>query len=79
MNSVIKEYGEPFSMDVSDTDGHTRITTIRYKSRKDVSLSDGFIVTTELRFVNDSLAEIQQKDFYVPNSVIMSDSLVRVR
>lgn len=69
---VIAKYGQPFSFDIHISNNDT-IAMLSYKTPKPVANCE-FIVTTKLLFVNNKLKSITQRDFYVPESVILCDS-----
>lgn len=70
--AVIDKFGQPFSFCANVSDRDT-ITVLSYKTPKPVANCE-FVVTTRLRFVNNTLKTISQSDFYVPKSVIYCDS-----
>lgn len=70
---VIRKFGAPFSFNIM-VEGSDTLTTISYKTPKVVA-NCGYIVTTDLSFVNGKLVSVSQKDFFVPENVIVLDSL----
>lgn len=71
-DAVVAKFGQPFSFDMR-VSGNDTITVLSYKSPKAVANKE-FVVTTVLRFVNDNLNSISQRDFFVPDNVIYCDT-----
>lgn len=71
-DEVIKKYGQPFTFSLR-LSGKDTITVLSYKTPKAVA-NRGYIVTSKLSFNRNKLYEISQKDFYVPDHVVFSDT-----
>lgn len=70
---VVKKYGEPFSYNIR-TNGNDTITVLSYKTPK-VIATCGYIVTSKLQFVGNKLNEVSQEEFFVPDNVVVSDTV----
>lgn len=72
-NDFLANYGHPFSFNTFIENNDT-LTSMSYKTPKRIANKE-YIVTTKLQFRNNLLTKIQQDEFFVPQNVIICDSL----